>query len=110
MPLTNTFNPSTAVNTGTDQITINSHGFLPNQGILYSNGGGSSIGGLVDGYKYYVIYINANTIQLANTEDEARANTAIDLLSTGSGTTHSFTETNIFPNSAAYYDFYQDCD
>jgi hypothetical protein len=107
MPLTNIFDPSSAVNTGTDQITISSHGFLPNQGVLYSNGGGTSIGGLVNNYKYYIIYINANTVQLANTEDEARENIAVDLLSTGSGAIHSFTETNIFPNSAAYYDFYR---
>jgi len=107
MPLTNIFNPSTAVNTGTNEITIAGHGYLPNQGVLYSNGGGSSVGGLVDGYKYYVIYINANTIQLANTEDEARNNIAVDLLSTGAGTTHTLIETNIFPNSAAYYDFYR---
>jgi hypothetical protein len=107
MPLTNIFDPSSAVNTGTDQITISSHGFLPNQGVLYSNGGGTSIGGLVNNYKYYIIYINANTVKLANTEDEARENIAVDLLSTGSGVIHSFTETNIFPNSAAYYDFYR---
>lgn len=107
MPLTNIFDPNTAVNTGTDQITIAAHGFLPNQGVLYSNGGGTSIGGLVNNYKYYIIYINANTVKLANTEDEARDNIAVDLLSIGSGTIHSFTETNIYPNSAAYYDFYR---
>lgn len=107
MPLTNIFDPNTAVNTGTDQITIAAHGFLPNQGVLYSNGGGTSIGGLVNNYKYYIIYINSSTVKLANTEDEARDNIAVDLLSIGSGTIHSFTETNIYPNSAAYYDFYR---
>ena len=107
MPLTNTFNPSTAVNTGTDTITINAHGYLDRQGVLYHSGGGTAIGGLVDGYKYYVIVVTLNSIKLALTEEDAITSTAVDLLSVGTGTTHSFESTNIYPNSAAYYDFFR---
>ena len=107
MPILNSFNPSVAVNTGIDTITIPGHGLVNAQGVVYSNGNGSSIGGLVNGYKYYVIFVDSLTIKLANTEVEARANTSIDLLSTGSGTTHLLTTTTEYPNSAAYYDFFR---
>lgn len=107
MPLTNTFDPSTAVNTGTDVITINSHGYIDRQGVLYHSGGGTAIGGLVNGYKYYVILVSVNSFKLALSEDDAITSTAIDLLSVGSGTTHSFESTNVYYNSAAYYDFFR---
>lgn len=107
MPVFNSFNPSTAVNTITNTINLPSHGLVGVQGVVYSNGGGTSIGGLVDGFKYYVILIDSSNIRLANTEIEARAGTAIDLLSTGSGSSHTITSTNIYPNSAAYYDFFR---
>jgi hypothetical protein len=107
MPILNSFNPSTAVNVGTNTINIPTHGLVGVQGVVYSNGGGASIGGLVNGFKYYVILIDSNNIRLANTEIEARAGTAIDLLSTGSGSTHTITSSNVYPNSAAYYDFFR---
>lgn len=107
MPLTNTFDPSTAVNTGTDVITINSHGYIDRQGVLYHSGGGTAIGGLVNGYKYYVILVSVNSFKLALSPDDAITSTAIDLLSAGSGTTHSFESTNVYYNSAAYYDFFR---
>jgi len=107
MPILNSFNPSTAVNTSNNTITFPSHGLVTAQGVVYSNGNGSSIGGLVNGYKYYVIFIDTLTIKLANTEVEARASISIDLLSTGTGTTHLLTTTTEYPNSAAYYDFFR---
>ena len=36
--------------------------------VLYHAGGGSSIGGLVDGHTYYVIKVDANDIQLASSK------------------------------------------
>lgn len=107
MPILNLFDPSVAVNTGTDTINIATHGFTSIQGVIYSNGGGSSVGGLVDSYKYYIIYVDPNNFRLANTEVEARAGTSVDLLTVGSGSTHKFTSTSEFPNSAAYYDFFR---
>lgn len=107
MPILNLFDPSVAVNTGTDTINIAAHGFTSIQGVLYSNGGGSSVGGLVDGFKYYIIYVDPDNFRLANTEVEARAGTTIDLLTAGTGSTHRFTSTTEYPNSAAYYDFFR---
>jgi hypothetical protein len=54
-----------------------------------------------------VIWLTVDTFKLANTEDEARAGTVVDLLSTGTGATHLLVTSNIFPNSAAYYDFFR---
>jgi predicted acyltransferase (DUF342 family) len=107
MPILNSFDPSIAVNLGNDTLNIPSHGLVTAQGVVYSNGNGTSIGGLVNGYKYYVIFVDSTTIKLANTEVEARAGTAIDLISIGSGSTHLLTTTTEYPNSAAYYDFFR---
>ena len=107
MPLINTFDPSAAVNTGTDIITINGHGFIDRQGVIYRSGGGTAIGGLVDGYKYYIILVSNNTFKLALTEDNASNSVPIDLLSTGAGSIHTLEISNIYPNSAAYYDFFR---
>lgn len=107
MPLINTFDPSVAVNTGTDIITINAHGFINRQGVIYHSGGGTAVGGLVDGYKYYVIFVSNNTFKLALTEDKASNNIAVDLLTVGTGSIHTFETSNIYPNSAAYYDFFR---
>ena len=109
MAVSNTFNPTIAVNTTTDVITINGHGYLQNQGVLYSNGGGgaNSIGGLVNGYKYYVIFVTTNTFKLATTEDNARSAVAIDLLSVGTGSTHSLSVTFQYPNEPAYLDVFR---
>lgn len=107
MPLINTFDPSVAVNTGTDIITINAHGFIDRQGVIYHSGGGTAVGALVDGYKYYVIFVSPNTFKLALSVDNASNNVAIDLLSVGSGSIHTVETSNIYPNSAAYYDFFR---
>lgn len=107
MPLINTFNPSVAVNTGTDLITITGHGFIDRQGVIYHTGGGTAIGALVDGYKYYVIFVSIDSFKLALTKENAGDSIAVDLLSVGSGSLHSFETSNIYPNSAAYYDFFR---
>ena len=54
--------------------------------VTYSNGGGTSIGGLTSGTVYYVIKGTSPKIKLALTETLASAGTAISLSSTGSGT------------------------
>lgn len=84
-----TFDPSTAVNTGTDVITINAHGFVDGDILVYSNGGGSNIGGLTNGRHVFVRDATANTFKLATISGGA----AVDLTSVGSGTTHTLVET-----------------
>ena len=107
MPASKIFDPTSQVTLATDTITITGHDLLPYQGVLYGNGGNTSIGGLVDGYKYYIIYVDTNNFKLAISEQDARDSIAVDLLSLGTGTTHSFTTTNIFPQNAAYHDFFR---
>lgn len=107
MPLIKSFNPSTNVDTVTNTITIPSHGFGTIDGVIYRNGNGSSIGGLVHNTKYYVIVVDANNIQLAATEILARSSTEVDLLTTGSGTTHTLEFTTIYPLETAIHNIYQ---
>ena len=107
MPVSKTFNPISDVNLVDNSISITNHGFVNSQGVVYNNNSGDSVGGLVSGFKYYVIFVNLNTIKLANTEVEARAGTAVDLIATGTGSNHTITSNNTYPNSAAYYDFFR---
>jgi len=107
MPVSKTFNPISDVNLVDNSISISNHGFVNSQGVVYNNNSGGSVGGLVSGFKYYVIFVNLNTIKLANSEVEARAGTAVDLIATGTGSNHTITNDNTYPNSAAYYDFFR---
>jgi hypothetical protein len=76
------------VNTETNTLTISEHGFLVNQPLRYSSGGGSAIGGLTDGQTVYVAQvIDSNTIRIKNT---LTAPNIISLTSAGTGTSHTF--------------------
>ncbi|MEP0981787.1 Ig-like domain-containing protein [Leptolyngbya sp. FACHB-17] len=80
------FNPSSKVNVSNNTITIASHGLKTGEQVFYQNGGGTSIGGLINARSYFAIVVDSNTIKLASTETDASANKAIDLTSVGSGT------------------------
>lgn len=80
------------VTTGTDTITVNSHGLVTGDVVKYNANGGTAITGLVDGQYYYVIRSTANDFQLATSEANATAATAISLTGTGNA---SQTFTNI---------------
>lgn len=71
------------VNTGTETITIASHGFSNGDQVRYLNGGGTSIGGLTTNTVYYVIKTGTNTFKLANTLDDVTGNNPINLSGTG---------------------------
>ncbi|WP_416671882.1 hypothetical protein [Egbenema bharatensis] len=59
------------------------HGLVTGQKVIYAPGAGQqAIGGLVSGQEYYVIRVDAQTIQLALTSGGA----AVDLTSAGAGT------------------------
>lgn len=76
------------VNVDTDTLTINNHGFLVDQPIQYSAGGGTPIVPLQEGATYYVAQVvDANRIRLKNALNAA---TFIDFTSPGTGTNHSF--------------------
>jgi hypothetical protein len=76
------------VNTVTDVLTINDHGFLVDQPVIYDTGGGDPILPLQNGVVYYVQEVlNSNQIKL---KLALTPNTPIDLTSAGTGTSHSF--------------------
>ena len=76
------------VNTATDTLTINNHGFLVDQPLQYDTGGGNPISPLVDQATYYVQeVINANQIRL---KSSLNSPTFINFTSAGTGTAHSF--------------------
>ena len=74
---------TSAVNTSNEQITISNHGMSTGQTLLYDNGGGTALAGLVDDTAYYVIKVDNNTIKLATNSSNATAGTAINLTGTG---------------------------
>ena len=74
---------TSAVNISNEQITIANHGMSTGQTLLYDNGGGTALAGLVDDTVYYVIKVDSNTIKLATNSSDATAGTAINLTGTG---------------------------
>jgi len=89
-----TFDPSTAVNTTTEAITLTGHTYGTGNAVAYGVGAGSAIGGLVSGTTYYIIRVDDDTIKLAASSADALAGTAINLTSVGTGTAHTFTGTS----------------
>ena len=90
----NNFAPTSSnVSLSGDYIDFNNHKYGSGDRVVYSNGGGTSIGGLTDGATYFVIRINNNRFRLATTKANAIVGTgAVDLNTTeGSGSNHSFT-------------------
>lgn len=81
------------VSTAADTITIANHAYRTGEPKLYSTGGGTVIGGLVDDTVYYIIVIDTDTFQLAQTKAAAVAATPtpIILTTTGSGSSQSLT-------------------
>jgi hypothetical protein len=76
------------VNTATDTLTINNHGFLVDQPLKYDTGGGSPIVPLQDQVTYYVSeVVDANQIRL---KSSLNSPTSINFTSAGTGTAHSF--------------------
>jgi len=69
-------------------ITITAHGLNTGDSVVYSNGGGTSLSGLVNGETYYVYKINANNIELASSYDQAIDRTILQI-GDGVGSNHS---------------------
>lgn len=97
-----------SVNTGTDVITITSHGLSTGDAVNYI-AGTTAIGGLTDRTIYYVIRVDANTLKLALTEYAAYVTgTAIDLTSSGSGT-HTLGVEYQFTQFGLYFGSTENC-
>ncbi|MCY2986903.1 MAG: hypothetical protein NTY19_03435, partial [Planctomycetota bacterium] len=84
-----TFNPAVAVNDPADTITLSGPLLTTGDKLIYTNGGGTNVGGLVNGTAYYVIQLGGNMIQLAATQADAVATTKVPLPLNLTGTTGS---------------------
>ena len=90
-----TFNPAGNIKTTDNTITIGSHSFREGQRVRYSNGGGTSIGGLNNNQIYFVAInfsdvINAqNKIGLALNANHQKEGILVNLINTFSGSSHS---------------------
>lgn len=82
------FDPATAVNTGSDVITVSGHGLSDGDAVRYltNYGGKTAVGGLSEGSLYYVVNSTSSTFQVSSTS----GGSAVNLTSVGTGTTHTF--------------------
>ena len=76
---------TSAVDTTNNQITITAHGYETGQRLTYDNAGSTSLSGLADDTDYFVIKIDDNTIELAESYAEATASTAVPIVLDGTG-------------------------
>ena len=84
-------NPADAdVNSGTEEITMTSHGFETGDLIHYYCDGAGVITGLTSGTNYYAIDAGTNVIKVATTRANALAGTAIDVTQPSGGDNHFF--------------------
>ncbi len=86
------FAPSPVVDPVAHTIALPSHGFVNGEAVTYTvAAGGTPIQNLTPGQVYYVIAVNDDTIQLADSEAHAQAGTALAVSATGAGGTQTFT-------------------
>ncbi|MDH3275857.1 MAG: hypothetical protein OEM99_15100, partial [Gammaproteobacteria bacterium] len=89
------FDPTLGVDGTEDTINLGfAHGFTTGDEVVYRNGGGTSIDGLTNEAPYFVIVVDDNTVQLANTLEDALAGFPIvDLDATlATGIAHSLVD------------------
>ena len=99
-PPTLTFDGS-LINTTSEVITIGSHWFATGDKVVYSNGGGTTIGGLVTATNYYIIKSSSTAVKLASSYANAIAGTAINLTSAGVGSSHTLANALNLPVATA---------
>ena len=95
-----TVNPSSAVNTTSNAITSNGHGFLDDELVTYNAGmtgdnSNTAIGGLVSGRSYYVFGKTTNTFKLSESHSSCGDAAAVSLSSGATGTNHTFMSVGI---------------
>lgn len=93
-PSQKAFDGTSNVDTSNDYITINNHFFTTGQRVFYDARGNTAIGGLTDNKDYYIIMLDDEIIQLAETKANASGGVAISLTSQQSGT-HAFVSANL---------------
>jgi len=95
-----TVNPSSAVNTTSNAITSNGHGFVDDEQVYYDAGitgdnNNTAIGGLVDKRTYYVFGKTTNTFKLSESHSSCGDASAVSLSSGATGTNHTFLSAGI---------------
>ena len=88
-----TFNAASAV--AAAAITVSSHGFTTGDEVIYSIGSGTAIAELVDDQSYFVKVVNANTVSLATSFDNAQNNVVLTLTD-GPSENHTITVTKTY--------------
>lgn len=91
-PPTITFNGATGFNASTDTLTYVNHGIETGAQVTYSNGGGTTIPGLVSGTDYYAYAPTSGTLQLYDTQAHANTHNGTGLMNitgTGVGALHT---------------------
>ena len=96
-----TVNPSSAVNTSSNAITSNGHGFVDDEMVFYRAGKDgddkdkTAIGGLVNNTIYYVFGKTTNTFKLSESHSSCGDAALISLSSGATGTNHTFVSQGI---------------
>ena len=78
-----TWTGASDVNASTNQITMLNHGYTTGDSVTYSTTGGTDAG--LSAGTYFVIAVDTNTIQLASSLANAKADTAVALTGNGTG-------------------------
>lgn len=74
-----------------NNIPVTGHNFGTGTEVVYTDGGGTQITGLVDTNTYYVIKVDDDTVQLASSKANALAGTEINITAAGVGVSHTLT-------------------
>ena len=95
-----TINPSSAVNTSSNTIRSNGHGFIDDEIVYYDVGltgtdQNTAIGGLVNNTSYYVFGKTTNTFKLSESHSSCGDAALISLCSGATGTNHTFVSQGI---------------
>ena len=87
-----TFNAVSAVDGAA--ITVTGHGFKTGDQVTYA--GADAIAELTSGADYYIVYVDANTVNLATTFINAEQGTVLTLTDGGTSENHTITAVNTF--------------
>ena len=92
-----------AVNIGSDQIVFDTaHGLSTGDEVIYTSMANDDIGGLLDGFAYYVIAVDSVTISLAATSGRAADGKSVALSATAESEMHALVAR---PGSSSFYLF-----
>ena len=98
-----TFDPTADIDTSANTITLTAHNLIESVNVTYSSGGGTDIGGLVDGTDYFVHVVDANTIQLAQDATSLSNQQYVSLTAPSGDASHTLTPVASTVTDILYY-------